>query len=140
MVNDSTEPYGVAAIITNRRGEILMHLRDDIPGIAWPGYWSLPSGLAERGETPAEAMAREMVEENGLTIPMVQRLEFPARPEGDRVVIFTGRWDGDPATLDLTEGVELRFTAPASLSELLVPPWVMQAVQRLQDDGLLVAV
>ncbi|WP_233617826.1 NUDIX hydrolase [Actinomadura sp. WAC 06369] len=131
------EPFGVAVIIANRFGQILMHLRDDIPGIAWPGYWSLPSGLAEPGETPAEAVVRELAEETGLTIPLTQRLEFPKCSEGDRVVVFTGSWDGDPATLNLTEGVGLAFYAPEDLVGMLVPPWVMQAIEQLRDGGVL---
>lgn len=78
-------------------------------------------------------MARELDEETGLAIPLAQRLEFPKSPEGgDRVVIFTRHWHGDPATLNLTEGVTLEFHAPADLAGMLVPPWVTQAVQQLQ--------
>lgn len=77
------EPFMVAAIISGRQEEILLHLRDDAPGIAWPGYWPLPSGLAEPGETPADAMARELDEETGPKMPLTQRLEFPKDSEGD---------------------------------------------------------
>lgn len=131
------EPYGVAVILTDRLCRILMHLRDDLPGIAWPGYWSLPSGLAEPGETPAEAMSRELREETGLSLPLTQRLEFPPGPDGDRVVFFTGFWHGDPATIPLTEGVKLEFYPLPSLAGLRVPPFVTQAFQQLQDMGLL---
>ncbi|KJY15864.1 NUDIX domain-containing protein, partial [Streptomyces katrae] len=44
---------GAVAIITNRRGELLLHLRDDIPAIAWPGHWSLLGGGCDPGEAPA---------------------------------------------------------------------------------------
>ncbi|MEU8118997.1 NUDIX domain-containing protein [Spirillospora sp. NPDC049024] len=131
------EPFGVAAIITDGLGRILMHLRDDLPGIAWPGYWSLPSGLAEPGETPAEAMSRELQEETGLSIALTQRLEFPKDSEGDRVVFFTGFWHGDPATIPLTEGVKLEFCSLPRLAGLRVPPFVIQALQRLRGQGLL---
>ncbi|MEU8543033.1 hypothetical protein AB0C52_24120 [Streptomyces sp. NPDC048717] len=39
MHSDTTDAHGPAtargavAIITNRRGELLMHLRDDLPGV-----------------------------------------------------------------------------------------------------------
>lgn len=35
-------PRDAVAIITNDHGEILLHLRDDIGGIARPGHWSVP--------------------------------------------------------------------------------------------------
>ncbi|MGW2310741.1 NUDIX domain-containing protein [Actinomadura luteofluorescens] len=131
------EPFGVAAIITDRLGRVLMHLRDDHPGIAWPGYWSLPSGLAELGETPAEAMSRELHEETSLSIALTQRLEHPKDAEGDRVVFFTGSWDGDPTKIPLTEGVKLEFFSLAGLADLRVPPFVALALRQLQNRGLL---
>lgn len=131
------ETFGVAVILTDRLGRVLMHLRDDVPGIAWPGYWSLPSGLADPGETPAEAMSRELREETGLSLSLTQRLEHPPGPDGDRVVFFTGSWHGDPATIPLTEGVKLEFYPPAGLAGLRVPPFVTEALRRLQDMGLL---
>ncbi|MGW2376010.1 asparagine synthase-related protein [Kitasatospora sp. NPDC001683] len=36
----AAEPRGAVAIITNRCGELLLHLRDDVDGIAWPGHWT----------------------------------------------------------------------------------------------------
>ncbi|GAA4379110.1 NUDIX domain-containing protein [Actinomadura verrucosospora] len=127
----------MAVILTDRLGRVLMHLRDDLPGIAWPGYWSLPSGLAEPGETPAEAMARELREETGLRLPLTQRLDSPPGPDGDRVVFFTGSWHGDPATLPLTEGVKLEFYSLSGLAGLRVPPFVTEALQQLRASGLL---
>ncbi|MFK8844927.1 hypothetical protein [Streptomyces sp. Ac-502] len=43
---------GVAAAIRNSDGAYLLHLRDDIPGICWPGHWSFLGGQLEAGETP----------------------------------------------------------------------------------------
>ncbi len=54
---------GVAAIVRNEHGEILFQrpsLESDI--------WSLPAGSIEPGETPAEAMKREVNEETGLQL------------------------------------------------------------------------
>ena len=43
-------------------------LRDDIPGIPWPGYWDLPGGARDRGETAFQTVVRESNEELGLRI------------------------------------------------------------------------
>lgn len=43
-------------------------LRDDRPGLIWPGYWDLPGGGREAGETPLDCALRETQEEFSLTI------------------------------------------------------------------------
>lgn len=58
---------GGVAIIINRAGDLLLHLRDDIPGITWPGHWSVLGGGADPGETPTEAIVCELDEEARLT-------------------------------------------------------------------------
>ncbi len=51
----------VAAVIKNGQGDILFQ---------YPGgeYWSLPAGAIEPGETPEEAVIREVWEETGLKV------------------------------------------------------------------------
>jgi len=56
-------PVHVAIAILTREDKFLMQLRDDIPGIAYPGYWALFGGHIEPGETPEVAVAREVLEE-----------------------------------------------------------------------------
>ena len=59
----------VASLIAvNKDGEILLHLRDDIDTIQFPGQWGLPGGEVEKGESPEEAIAREIKEEMEIDI------------------------------------------------------------------------
>jgi 8-oxo-dGTP pyrophosphatase MutT (NUDIX family) len=61
-----------AAIIVTEDRRYLMQLRDDIPRIFYPGHWGCFGGAISAGETPLEALQRELSEE----------LEFaPARGE-----------------------------------------------------------
>ena len=52
-----------------RTGAILLVQRGGTP---LKGYWSLPGGLVETGETLEEAVAREVLEETGLRVKPVE--------------------------------------------------------------------
>ena len=75
----------VAAVIKNGQGDILFQ---------YPGgeYWSLPAGAIEPGETPEEAVVREVWEETGLKVQVKkQKGVFGGKeyrhtyPNGDQV-------------------------------------------------------
>jgi 8-oxo-dGTP diphosphatase len=52
-----------AIILENDKGEFLLYLRDNKPEIPFPDYWDLIGGHVEEGETPEEALVREVKEE-----------------------------------------------------------------------------
>lgn len=51
----------VSALVRDAEGRLLVHQRPD-------GTWSLPAGAIEPGETPAQAVVRETLEETGLLV------------------------------------------------------------------------
>jgi 8-oxo-dGTP diphosphatase len=62
---DWTKRYRLAASVYAMRGrEILMLER--AAGMM-TGFWSVPGGLVDPGETPQEAATRELFEEAGIT-------------------------------------------------------------------------
>jgi 8-oxo-dGTP diphosphatase len=70
----------VAAAVIERRGEVLLAQRP--PGKVYAGYWEFPGGKRERGETPREALDRELHEELGLRVReaspwLTQRFVYP---------------------------------------------------------------
>jgi len=57
-----------AIILENDEGKFLLYLRDNKPDIPFPGYWDLIGGHIEEGETPEEALVREVKEELDLDL------------------------------------------------------------------------
>lgn len=55
---------GVGAVV--RHGESVLLICRALPPRA--GQWSIPGGRLEPGETPCEAVAREVLEETGVTV------------------------------------------------------------------------
>jgi 8-oxo-dGTP diphosphatase len=45
-----------------------LQLRDNIPGIAYPGMWSLFGGALELDEDPEQGLRREIMEELGIAL------------------------------------------------------------------------
>lgn len=123
---------GAVAIIVNRRGELLLHLRDDLPGIAWPDHWSVLGGGCDPGEKPCETIVRELDEEAGLSVDGLTEL-FEIRDEhgsGQLITFFAASWDGDESTLPLAEGVKLQFFAPEHLATLTIPLFIRDGIHR----------
>ncbi|XUL85306.1 NUDIX domain-containing protein [Streptomyces galilaeus] len=123
---------GAVAIITNRRGELLLHLRDDLPGIAWPDHWSVLGGGCDPGEDPAATIVRELDEEAGLAVDDLTEL-FEIRDEhgsGQMITFFAASWDGDETALPLSEGVKLQFLTPEDLEIRTIPPFIRDGINR----------
>ena len=118
---------GVAAIIRNEKAEILFQrpsLESDI--------WSLPAGAIELGETPAEAIIREVWEETGLGVtPKKLAGVFGGKefrftyPDGNQVeyLIFVFECSIDNGTLEAIDGesAELRYFHPSVMPKLAIP-------------------
>jgi 8-oxo-dGTP diphosphatase len=68
--NSAPEPaIGIGGIVFNSRNQVLLIKRDKPPA---RGFWSVPGGKQEAGESMAEACRREIIEETGLMTEVKQ--------------------------------------------------------------------
>jgi len=74
----------VGAVVTDGEGRLLMIKRGHEPGA---GLWSIPGGRIEPGETDAEALVRELLEETSLVVEPGRLLGRVQRPGLDGTVI-----------------------------------------------------
>ncbi len=100
------EKHEVAVAILYQHDRFLLQLRDDIPGILYPGHWGFFGGHMEPGEDPPTAMRRELLEEIGYAPP---ELHLFQRTETDQVVrhVFQGQLPVAVDSLILMEGWDL---------------------------------
>jgi len=68
-------PRYAGAIVVDSQNNILCQLRDDKPGIQFPGFWTCsPGGHVELWEQPDEAIVRELREEFEIEVANLKKL------------------------------------------------------------------
>nr|WP_223244816.1 NUDIX hydrolase [Streptomyces sp. CBMA156] len=117
---------GVMVLVTDLAGRLLMHHRDDRPGIAWPGYWAPIGGWREADETPEETAAREVREEAGITITRARLVPGPQHHHVSPLVrVLHAVRDGPERDLRLgDEGLAVRMVPLDEVLDLKVPPYM----------------
>jgi len=96
-----------------RDGTVLLAQR--LPGTPYPGYWEFPGGKLEPGESPAQALARELREELGIDVMravpwLTQRYVYPhAHVDLNFFRVFD--WQGEPHGRD---GQALAWQTPGA--------------------------
>lgn len=68
--------------------KICLALRDNNPNIAYPNIWNTPGGGIDEGETPREAMIRELKEEINLDATEIIDLGTTTYSDGSLVYRF----------------------------------------------------
>ena len=123
-------PANAAAAIVLVDGCYLLQLRDNKRGIFFPGHWGCFGGAVEAGETPDQALARELVEELDLTAaPGAMRyvtrfdfdLGFAALPPIWRTYYEVEIASGQLAALKLQEGAGMQLFSADSILTCAIP-------------------
>lgn len=113
MKSEKARQIEVVAGVIRQEKKFLAARRPD--NSAFGGYWELPGGKLEAGESGAEALERELWEELGITVKKSRFLGSVSHfyPEQKLQVILhfyeVGEFEGEPQA---REGQELRWLAP----------------------------
>ena len=106
----------VVAAVTEREGRVMLCQRR--PGAHNALKWEFPGGKIEPGESPEEALARELREELGIEVNVgrIRDAVYYRYPDRDVLVLFYGCRvrTGEPRTLDCNA---IAWVLPEQLSE-----------------------
>jgi 8-oxo-dGTP diphosphatase len=130
-VTESRVVRVVAAALYDDRGRVL--IADRPPGKHMAGRWEFPGGKVGEGESLADALARELNEELGITVSAAQPLldlthDYPDRRVELHMWVVKG-YTGEPRSLD---GQRLKWVEPARLFDEDILEADLPFIQALQ--------
>lgn len=102
------------------------------------GYWELPGGKLETGETPQAALKRELREELNIGVCAARFFcmrEHPYPAQGIRAILYffeVLQFEGEPQPL---ENQKIAWIAPAKVLNLDFLPADMEVLQKLVAHG-----
>ena len=111
----------VTAILYNSEGQVLLYQRDNKPNLSYPGHWSTLGGVVETGETPQEAIRRELMEEIELEMPLRLWKVFERLRSSDIIInqyVFVGQLERPVTEIVLNEGQALAYFKETEVATL----------------------
>jgi 8-oxo-dGTP diphosphatase len=118
----------VGGVVKDGEGRLLLIKRGHEPGA---GLWSLPGGRIEPGETDAEALVREMLEETGLEVEPGRLLGRVKREGRDGDVIDIRDYTATVISGTLRAGddaADAMWVSAADLGSLAVTDGLIEAL------------
>jgi len=130
MSSQSTsDPIAVVAAVVVREGKLLLCQRPD--GDHLPLLWEFPGGKIDAGETPEEALARELDEELGVVAtvgPQVAEVLHTYPEKRVWIRFYRATIEGEPSPL-IHERVE--WVALGSIGDYPAPPPNAEVIGRI---------
>ena len=123
--------------IDNGREFLMLH-RNKKPNDVHAGKWIGVGGKLERGETPQECAAREILEETGLTIrhPKLVGVKNWHTDEGVRYIVFCYKATEFSGQIHSTEEGEISWVDKDSLPQLELAYDMLELLRMMEDEEL----
>lgn len=120
------DPKVAAAVLVEVDGRVLLVRRANEP---FRGLWTLPAGFVNGGEDPAEAAARECLEETGLSVRITRVLDVIAGQEHERGADFIIVYHAEVLSGELIPADDADAAEWFTRDEL--PPLAFKATQKV---------
>jgi ADP-ribose pyrophosphatase YjhB (NUDIX family) len=128
----------VSAIVPNTQGALLLIRRTD------NGYWSIPGGGVEPGESVSQAAAREVREETGIDCEVVGLVGIYSNPghvaayddgevRQEFSICFTTRLVGGTIRTS-TESSAVQFIPPSNIPDYKIHPSIRMRINHYLDQ------
>jgi ADP-ribose pyrophosphatase YjhB (NUDIX family) len=118
----------VGAVVTDEQGRLLVIQRGHDPGA---GLWSIPGGRIEPGETDAQALVRELLEETNMQVKVGRLIGRVQRPGLGGAVIDIRDYAATVTGGTLRAGddaADARWVTAAELARLEVTEGLIEAL------------
>lgn len=127
-------------LLFDRNDRLLIYLRDDKPEIPFPNHWDFFGGHVEEGETPEEALVREVNEELGVKLKAWQLFRIFNCNSGDVYpnvkYIYWTRIDKVAQELTLYEGQQLTSIDRCERNRIRFANILGQILEEFIESGL----
>jgi len=120
----------VTAGLIWKQGKVLITKRP--VGTHMQGYWEFPGGKKEQGETLEQCLRRELVEELGIEVEVLEQIAKVCHEYKDRVIVlhaFTCK--ALKGQIVARECQEIRWVNPERLHDYSFPPPDMEIIHKI---------
>jgi 8-oxo-dGTP diphosphatase len=126
---------GVGGVVFDPRGRVLLIRRGSEP---LKGFWSIPGGILDLGETMTAGVRREVLEETGIEVevgPLITTFERIRRDEDGQVeyhyvlVDFLCEAPADCVPSAASDALEARFVDPGELAGFQTTPSLLPVIE-----------
>jgi ADP-ribose pyrophosphatase YjhB (NUDIX family) len=123
------DPKVAAAVLVEMDGRVLLVRRVNEP---FRGMWTLPAGFVDSGEDPAEAAARECLEETGLRVHVTNVREIIPGREHERGADFVIVYHAEVVSCELVPADDA--DAAEWFSRNALPPLAFRATKQVLEN------